>query len=66
MRSQLKINSWDGDSIVYDIIWAKRFDLMRFSYLSYLVPVLNQMQKMEIKIRKKGYYSVVRVLKVNF
>jgi hypothetical protein len=32
------------NSFVCNIIWAKSFDLIRFSNISYLVPVLNQVK----------------------
>jgi hypothetical protein len=32
------------NSFVLNIIWAKRFDLIRFFGISYLVPVLNQVK----------------------
>ena len=32
------------NSFVFNIVWAKRFDLIRFSVLSYLVPVQSQVK----------------------
>ena len=40
---------------------------MRFSFnFSNLVPVLNQVKKMEKKSKKKFFWVFIRVLKVNF
>ena len=32
------------NSVVFNIVWVKRFDLIRFSVLTYLVPVLSQVK----------------------